>query len=158
MTTSTSTSTSTYTEYVVPRGDFISLEVPQRYPKWTGQSIGNSVLVGFFLHWHYGLPMEICYVFDAANIQSKIRAFRDTLVYAISRTGNIEEIKQRLVREGMLVMDTVSLILRSDIGGLTELKYVTTNNTFVVVTSSLIRIQLSVTPQQMLEWCNHLIG
>lgn len=153
-----SMTTLTYNEYVVPRGEAITLDIPQRFPKWAGQPIGENHLVGFMLQWHFGVPFEVSYVFDQATIQNKVRVFRDALAYAINRTGNLDDIRQRLVREAMLVLETITLTLRHDTHGVTELKYITNENNFVIVTSTLVRIQLPLNSgPRLLEWISHFL-
>ena len=154
-----SMTTLTYNEYIVPRGEAITLDIPQRFPKWAGSPFGDAHLVGFMLQWHFGVPFEVSYVFDQIGVQNKVRVFRDALAYAISRTGNLDDIRQRLVREAMLVLETITLTLRHDNHGVTELKYISNENNFVIVTSSLVRIQLPPNSgPRLLEWLNHFFS
>lgn len=148
-----------YNEYVVPRSEAITLDIPQRFPKWAGLPFGDNHLIGFLLQWHFGVPFEVCYVFDQSGVQNRVRVFRDALAYALNRTGNLDDIRQRLVREAMIVLETITLTLRSDAHGVTELKYITNENNFVLVTSSLVRIQLPLNSgPRLLEWLNHFFA
>ena len=58
-----------YNEYVVPRSEAITLDIPQRFPKWAGLPFGDNHLIGFLLQWHFGVPFEVCYVFDQSGVQ-----------------------------------------------------------------------------------------
>ena len=59
----------------------------------------------------------------------------------------------------MLVSETITLTLRNDTHGVTELKYITNENNFVLVTSSLVRIQLPLNSgPRLLEWLSHFFA
>lgn len=141
-----------YNEYVVPRTELITWDIPTRFPKWTGQSLGDALIVGYISFWHFGMPIEMSYVFDQTLISAKVKTFRDALSYCMTRLGDINELQTRLINEGMLDRDCVVLHLRPDM----KLEFSSTDSTFTFIASSLMRSRLpSGLESKILEWLNH---
>ena len=141
-----------YNEYVVPRTEMIHWDIPIRFPSWTGQPLGEALLVGYISFWYFGMPVEMTYVFDQTILNSKVKTFRDALSYCITRQGDISELTNRLMTESMLDRDRVILYLRPDM----RLEFSTSDLSFTFIASSLMRCRLSGGLEgKILEWLNH---